>query len=164
MEKAEVYKLIEAHYRKHAKSQVIQLGRAAGSPHNAEDVVQEAYTRACKYWRSYDPKKEFNTWWTSILNNCLRDNQRDTILNGLVTDDLAAVSEPTHVDPTDLILMKEIETAINKEPSNAREALKYYYLLGFTSKEVAEVTSYTADAVRQLASRFKRSLFGTQAA
>jgi len=79
MTRDEAYKVIEDYYRKNFKRLVnISRGRA-GSYHNAEDVVQEAFTRALKYHKSYNPAMTaFDAWFSRILDNSLRSNSLAT--------------------------------------------------------------------------------------
>lgn len=160
---AEVYKLIEDHYRKHFNSNVSKLRYATGSAHNAEDTVQEAYTRALKYWKSYNFQGVEN-WFISILNNCIRDTQKDTILNGMVQEDLAHVVEPTRPDITDEVLANEVKREINKQPARVAQILHLYLFEGYTSRELSEFTEYSPEAVRKAVSRFKADLFGDKKA
>jgi RNA polymerase sigma factor (sigma-70 family) len=66
-------KMFDEHYRINFETLVKKIRSFAGSHHAAEDVVQEAYTRAI---RSYDDERvlEFNPWFNTILANSLKDN------------------------------------------------------------------------------------------
>ncbi len=53
-------------------SRILRHDRAGG-----EDVVQEAFCRALKFYGSYDERRgKLETWFNTILFNSLRDNQR----------------------------------------------------------------------------------------
>lgn len=151
----EVYKLIEDHYRGNFNSLVKKLRNATGSHHNAEDCVQEAYTRALKYWNTYDGDMGISSWIGGILSNCIRDTQKDQILKGMVQEDVAALSDTPHADGTDVIYLNEIRDRISKFPARIRHVLRLYILEGYSGKEVANLTNYSAEAVRKIVSRFK---------
>ena len=72
--------VIENHFRKNYKKQVGYITNRV--PHKshalAEEVVQEAYCRALKYFKGFDPtRSNFSTWFNRILNNacsaCLQE-------------------------------------------------------------------------------------------
>src|SRR5207342_1925357 len=50
--------------------------RLVGSREEAEDLVQEAYTRAFRSWRSYTPGTNMRAWLLRILTNLNVDRGR----------------------------------------------------------------------------------------
>jgi RNA polymerase sigma-70 factor (ECF subfamily) len=50
--------------------------RLSGSPQAAEDLVQEAYLRAFRAWRSYRPGTNLAAWLATILRNAYLDEAR----------------------------------------------------------------------------------------
>lgn len=156
MKKHEVYKLIENHYRENVFSLVKRLRSSTGSIHNAEDVVQESYARACTYWDSYNESLSFDAWISGIRNNCFRDLQKDNLLKGMVKDDLTAISDPPHHDATDGVLIREVRDKISKQSKKIGYILKLYLLDEYTGKEVSELTGMTPEAVRKIVSRFRQ--------
>jgi RNA polymerase sigma factor (sigma-70 family) len=60
--------ILEAHYRKYYDKLVGMKGRGHVG-HLAEEIVQEAYTRALEQWEKFDPNTaSFSTWFgTKIL-------------------------------------------------------------------------------------------------
>src|SRR3546814_14161868 len=57
MDKEEAYKIIEYHYRNNFKNLISRYSRQFQSHSRAEDIVQEAYTRALQYWNRYSARK-----------------------------------------------------------------------------------------------------------
>lgn len=157
MEQKEVYSLIEQHFRKHFKEQVKRLTGTVDGYHNAEDVVQESYARACQYWRTYDPALSFDAWLSGIRTNCVRDAKKDSKLRGLVKDDLKAVPPSAQPDASDRVLVRQIAQKIDDIKHPQGEVLKLYFVGGYTSKEVAAIVpGQTAVNVRQIVSRFRQ--------
>lgn len=157
-DKANVYSLIEQHYKDHYRSSVQSLSYKLGGVHNAEDVVQEAYTRALTYWKSYNLSSGLDQWITAILGNCVKDFLIDTISNGLVKEDLAAMPEPPRFDMHDHLFAEEVKDTISRLPGPMRFMLELYLIEGYTSQEVADLMEETtADAVRKTVSRFKEN-------
>src|SRR5450432_3047945 len=57
--------------------------RMTGNAHDAEDIVQETFMRACKQLAKYDARAGFGTWLHRIAANCAIDllrarNRRDS--------------------------------------------------------------------------------------
>ncbi len=50
--------------------------RLTGTPQTAEDLVQEAYLRAFRAWRSYRPGTNLAAWLATILRNAFLDEAR----------------------------------------------------------------------------------------
>lgn len=50
--------------------------RLTGTPQTAEDLVQEAYLRAFRAWRTYRPGTNLAAWLATILRNAFLDEAR----------------------------------------------------------------------------------------
>jgi len=124
----------------------------------AEEVVQEAYARAMKYYRTYDAAlAEFDTWFNSILNNALNVCKNAEGDRG-VTHSLEDSTEDIRVNKQDRemhnYILKEIDVCKDRE----REVLKLFFIHGFKSKDVAEFTNKSHTAVRQVIFRFRERM------
>ena len=82
--------ILEIHYNRNRDVLTKKLAGRVGTRYNAEDVVQEAYARALKYFRAwtYDgvgtELDSFNRWFTTILNNACREFQYEERGQGMV--------------------------------------------------------------------------------
>ena len=100
MKKKQVYKLIEDYYRENFDSLVIRTINKAGGKANAEDIVQEAFTRALTYYTSYVPDiYEFGAWFSRILDNTSKDFHRVEKNKGMVIDVDEDLLEGLNTDP-----------------------------------------------------------------
>ena len=157
MNKEEVYKLLEKHYRENAESLVKRHQRFLQSTHRAEDVVQEAYTRAFTYWRTFPTDGNHNRWFGMILLNCLKDNQRAEHMSGM--SDSALLEElPTSSNAFPRIAYKEAVRFIMAEPQEIRTILELSLLHQYASKEIAQLVPETADNIRKIVQRFRERL------
>ncbi|NNN04287.1 MAG: sigma-70 family RNA polymerase sigma factor [Elusimicrobia bacterium] len=73
--------------------------RMTGNPADAGDVVQDAFLRAMRYFKSYDPTLPFEAWLNAILRNvylsALRReySRRSVSLSKRVDEDSAALED-----------------------------------------------------------------------
>ena len=156
MDKEQVYALIEGHYREHHDPTVARIGRYLRHKANAEDVVQEAYYRMCKYWKSYDPEQEVRKWFGTILNNTIKDFFKADLVHGMVGDMPEEDTAPVRV--LQRIEIKELIAIIDEKPKNIRTILTLILLQGYTSLETAEQVPESAANVRKIVQRFRQEV------
>lgn len=138
------------------------MTRLTGSVDAGEDVVQEAYMRAWKYQGSYNPNKsKLNTWFNKILYNALRDYKRLAKLGGVVVDDTVEEIED-HIPYEKIqehLLLVWGEINAMKGNKRIKRILYLFYILGYTSKEIAEIEEeVTQSNVTTISNRFKQML------
>src|SRR5262245_44439139 len=140
-------------------------------PHDAEDVVQEAYLRAFRYFGSFsgaDPR----TWLLSIVRNTFHTYRRkhpqtageaEVDPAGLAVDGSAAVldarREPTPDEP--LLRASErdrIDAAILQLPLEFREVVVLREVEGLSYKEIASVAAIPIGTVMSRLSRAREDL------
>src|SRR5205807_2374658 len=83
--------------------QVYRVARhLAGSREEADDLVQETYTRAFRSWRSYQPGTNLRAWLLRILTNLNIDRgrraQRTPPMQGLEANDYFLYDRLTESD------------------------------------------------------------------
>lgn len=153
--------IMEMYYRKNYKGLVKKITNGAGSVDNAEDVVQEAFTRALLYFDTYRADlHKLPNWFGRILNNTLRDMKRDHKMQGIVKDDKSydeAAFEPTELDKQ---FFRQVEEFINTKPEENRDILYNYFILGLKIGEVALLSALSYSRCSNLISDFKKELKG----
>jgi len=154
----EVYKLIEAHYRKNFERLVKVLGFRAGGRHNAEDIVQEAYTRALTYWNAFDMKEDFSAWFKSIQTNAMKDFYQDEIKRGIVNAHQGR--DVMHDRPValDRIKIGEFMKKMETKPKNIAKILHLSMILGYEHKEVAQQVPENLIFIKNVLQRFRKEL------
>lgn len=157
MERADVYSLIEKHYRDNFKNLTIRYSRQLQSLARAEDVVQEAYTRALRYWERYSLEQDFGAWLNTILINCLRDNMREERMQGAVE---YPPEEEQTIRPAAIpsIILEQVEARINSKSPDVAAVLRHALLEQGHQKEVAEATGRTPKAVEMIVRRFRKEI------
>lgn len=149
-------KLIEDHYRSNHERLVKKLiwrvpyrSRAI-----AEDVVQEAYERALRYYRTFNPTiKDFTTWFNTILNNTLKSFKKSESNSGVTyeyDDNIDEITPPRNVSH-----YYELISQLDSPNPVEKEILNLFFILGFKSREVALYVNKSHTNVRQIILRFR---------
>lgn len=149
--------LIDNHFRSNYTKLVKRMRNRVpdGSVALAEEVVQETYARAMKYFRTYDPTmSNFDTWFNSILNNVLNVCKNEEGDKG-VTHTLDENTEDIRAGKKDKEMYTVIIAEIDMCPPKERQILSMFFLMGFKSKDVAEFTNKGHSNVRQIIHRFR---------
>ena len=150
-------KIIEAHYSDNRDILVKVISRRIG--YNipiAEEIVQEAYSRALRYWATFDSdNRSFTTWFRTILNNACRDAQDVERSYGVVKDVDEVFNECSQYSSYKLNKIKGmIEDVKGMEE---KEIIHMYFNLGFTPAEIREVVNgYSIDSIKSRVKRFKK--------
>lgn len=135
-----------------------RVSNRVGGMINAEDVIQEAFTRALKYQRSFNPAfSTVGAWFNTIMNNASKDFKREERMQGM------AVPYETVSDELDDIMHRDrmVHTMIEEmELSPYSEILRLYFVLGFTRKEVSQVIDQKPQSIANAVQRFKNEMRG----
>lgn len=135
--------------------------RLTGNPHDAEDVLQEAFLQAYKAYTGFRQDCSFNTWMFSILINCakkhikkrkklpvaelvhLQNTSEEDILHLMKTDDNV-------VDTVITSNLREycLQMFINCMPQKQRIAFSLKVLLGVSIQEAARIMNVSESAVK----------------
>lgn len=149
-------KLIEEHYKQNYRSLVKLMTFRAGTEWDAEDIVQEAYTRALKYFHSFDGTN-FNRWFNTILNNALREHKNNE--KGFAT----ASFEEEEADGipcqyySDRVL-EEIYALIQSKSVDQQEVLTFYFQQNYSAKDIACITQHSYAKSHQIIQRFRNEI------
>src|SRR3546814_10618554 len=73
---------LEAFYRANFDTLVRRMQNQYVSKHDAEDIVQETFTRMLQYEATFDGS-DFEAWFYTILRNVVRDAHKDRIMRGM---------------------------------------------------------------------------------
>lgn len=133
-----------------------------GDPHDAEDVVQEAFMKVFRTIDQVRDEQAFRAWVARITANQARDLIRRKSLQRSLPDRLQASEDPRFDGPDDEVLRHEasleVQQAIDMLPPQQRAAVLLYYSEEFTTKEVADLLGKPAGSVRRLLSDAYSSL------
>lgn len=142
--------MVEKHYKENQRALTKKVKRFMGE--DGEDVVQESYARALKYFPSFKEDGNFNKWFNKILFNTVKDFKAD---RGGLTVDL----DPDYIEATDngsITPYRRLIRSMSIDMSDDhREVVKLHYIYGYNQKEICEVVELSYSNVRKIISRFK---------
>lgn len=158
-----MFKEIDRYYRENYRTKVAIISRVLRDMSSAEDVVQEAFFRALKFHKSFDPKLgSLDKWFNSIMFNCLREHQRN--MKGFHHSDSATISCEDVLGNIDVIHGTDKQSYLYskirevKNPEHKR-VLMLFFRLGYTSKEISQIESGMSQSnVTTIVHRFKEGL------
>ncbi len=123
----------------------------------AEDLVQDAVANALAAQDSFTPGTNFAAWMHRILRNrfisTLRKQRETTDIEDLPMSAFAV--GPAHEDR---MVLKELGRALNRLPTDQREALFMVVLQGLSYEEVAAATGCAVGTAKSRVFRARRQL------
>lgn len=136
--------------------------RMMGNREEAEDIVQDAFTRLWLNAASFDPaKSKFTTWFYRIvMNRCLdvkRKKKPVALPEGFDKEDHRATpAEALHQAER----QKSVRDALDQIPDRQRAAIALCYFEGLSNKEAAAVLDMNLKALESLLTRGRKNLQG----
>ncbi len=143
--------------------------RLSGNTGEAEDLVQETYVRAFRFFHRYDSALPFTSWLFRIMTNVHIDAVRRRSRLKLVSMDQAGVDGSTTWDLPDLeaspearilerSLEEPIQLALQSMTSEFRIAVLLADVQGMAYEEIAEVMQTSIGTVRSRIHRGRKQL------
>jgi RNA polymerase sigma-70 factor (ECF subfamily) len=140
--------------------------RMLGSPHDAEDVVQETLLRAWRGLERFEPRAAVQTWLYRIATNACLDElerrpRRPEPVQPFPDSPLEEAASPAY-DPAARYALREgmelaLLAAIQQLPGRQRAVLILRDVLGWTSPEVAELLESSRPSTARCSAPGRRS-------
>src|SRR5258705_2507179 len=130
---------------------------------DAEDVVQEAYLRALKPFRSFHGG-DSRPWLLAIVRNTFYTwlQQNRAAERQIPFNEEIHIAEDDHLNPEGLLLQKannqSVRQAIEELPAEFREVLVLRELEGLSYKQIADVTEIPVGTVMSRLARGRKRL------
>ena len=150
---------LERYYRDERDNLLRRLNFGAGTPENAEDVLQEAFVRALTYWNTFDPEnKELGAWFSTILKNSLRDFKRDEWLFGMGEEFDEELYDPQEMPVEEGELIRQIYELVDGKIESQKEILLLYFDKHYGLKDIHNITGQSRENVKKVVHRFKQEV------
>jgi len=114
-----------------------------GSPSEARDLTDEAFTRAVERWRRVSRMDSPGGWVQTVALNLFRRSRRHHSDRPLVESDLVAVGLDEHVDV-------DLQRAIAMLSTRKRQAVVCRYVLDMTERETAAALGVAVGTVARI--------------
>lgn len=147
-----------------------RLARAmAGNEVDADDLVQETFLRAYRYWHTFDPATDCRRWLTTICRHVMYDQRRRdrhvATMDDAELESLAAARvHKAYVAAGlgDMYARLDLGPAIRRAVANLdpvfRDAVVLSDVEGFSYEEIADALSIPIGTVRSRVYRGRRHL------
>lgn len=142
--------------------------RMLGDPDEAEDAAQEAFIRAYRALRGYDPTRPFATWLLSIASHHCIDRIRKRRMKLVSFDSLPAegelVADPLPTPETRFRQtedQQQMQELLDSLAPVDRSAVVMYYWYDYSYEEIAQALSLSLSAVKSRLHRARRQLAET---
>ncbi len=151
--------------------------RLTGNANDAEDLLQDTYLRAFRFFYQYQPGTNAKAWLFRIMNTVFLNDYRkkarqgetvsydgleDFYLYNRLTEDVAGADHPETANPEKAVLEKlDIETiqrAIDVLPIEFRETVALATLEEMSYQEIADTLEIPVGTVRSRLSRGRKLL------
>ena len=137
--------------------------RMLGSPNDAEDAAQEAFLRAYRAIKRFDPDRKFSTWVMSIASNYCIDQLRKKRLFTLSLDEMPFLDVSENgPGPEGRLINGEFEAGVREilgslgEMDRAAVIMRYWYELSYD--DIGKALDLTNSAVKSRLHRARRAL------
>ena len=148
---------ISNHYKENRQRLVKFMRYRAGDEFAAEDIVQEAYTRAIQYYDSLSDEDSFGKWFSQILSNALKDYKRQE--RGHIADEF----NEEYIEGQECTfysdkVMEEIYQLIDTKSVAQMEVLNLHFKHGYSAKDVASISNTNYSTARGIIAAFRKEL------
>jgi RNA polymerase sigma-70 factor (ECF subfamily) len=137
------------------------MARQLAGPEGADDIVQETFLRAWKYFESFDSSTNCRAWLFRILRNAWITRWRKRRLELPLTETESETIEP-YYDWEDEFLKDELSAGVKRAlsdlPADFRMAVLLADVEEFTYEEIARIMECPIGTVMSRLNRARRML------
>lgn len=149
---------IEKHYRENKDRLIKRISfRIGGNFHGAEDIVQTAYERAIRYRDSFNGDL-FDKWFSTILNNSLREYQNEEKGYVQAGEDDEEIAESVSCPHYPTHIMREVFELIDTKSEIQIEVLTLYFRHEYSAIDISRITNIPYKTAHQIIQRFRNEL------
>ena len=138
-----------------------RMARQLAGPEGADDIVQETFLRAWKYFESFDSGTNCRAWLFRILRNAWISRWRKSRLELPLTETESETIEP-YYDWEDAFLKDEfsagVKRALSGLPADYRTAILLADVEEFSYEEIARIMECPIGTVMSRLNRARRML------
>ena len=130
----------------------------SGNVDRADDLVQETLSRALANIDSFEPGTNMSAWLFTILRNLFRSEYRKRRREVEDAEGRYAETLKSNPEQTGRVEFEEFRTALNKLPSDQREALILVGASGFSYEDAAAICGCAVGTIKSRVNRARTRL------
>ena len=145
-------------YRRHTPALYALALRLSGAEADAQDAVQDVWTRACATFSRFNWDSSLRTWLTGILINCTREQRRKRR-----NKEEPLLDDVNHTVPATAGERLGLEQAIEQLADGYRYVLTLHDVEGYTHEEISsmlDISVGTSKSQLHHARKTMRALMG----
>lgn len=136
------------------------------NPAAAEDLVQDTYLKAVRFWPKFRAGTNLKAWLSTILHNTFRNERRGTRRRPEEADSELVESLPLESPDDDperqllrAVLDSELQSALDALPDAYREAVWLRDVEDFSYQEIADILEVPLGTVMSRIARGRKALY-----
>ena len=154
----QAYAYIINKYKNQLFATILRMTR---NPHDAGDLVQEAFIKVYEQLEKYDGKGAFSSWLYRVaINHCMDEFRKKRYQMKQVEMDEELIEDPKH--PEVIFLKNEksrhLERLISSLPEDERMIILLRYVNELTYDEISELAEVPISTVRNKLHRAKKKM------
>lgn len=151
--------MLEDYYKENKRMLLGKIGGRGIRPQDRNDVLQETFTRALKYYHTYNKDNSpLGAWLNTLMNNAIKDFKKAEKLRGMSTANYE--EEPLTGDDLQLnsLLCSNIEEELKGKDPIHRNIIYLSLIKGLTFRDIAEVLNVSRCYAHKVVTKFKASM------
>ncbi|MFL5447221.1 MAG: RNA polymerase sigma factor [Gemmatimonadales bacterium] len=146
--------------RRHLPRARLIAKRLMQNPDDADDLVQDAFLRALERIGTFDPSRAFEPWFTRLLINLGRDQQRKQTVRRTESHDPEAIPGGTRPDweAERSELRSSLSQALESLPDRQRLIVTLFEIDGRSTEEIAGMLNVSQVTIRWHLHQARRTL------
>lgn len=129
-----------------------------GDPTQADDLAQDALTRALKNRDSFQMGTNMKAWLFMIIRNQFYSDKRRSWRSSSLDPDVAAATLVATDDPSSTLELDDVRQALQMLPDSQREALVMVGAGGLSYEEAAQISGAAIGTIKSRVSRARVAL------
>ena len=128
---------------------------------DAEDVVQEALTKAMCNWEAFEPETNLQAWLNRIVKNLFLDKMKShaETKTESVGDDTSRLDKTTNSGPEATLVAEQVHDFMFLHMPEKERSIVLLWAEGFSYKEIAQSMGITRSNAGVLLCRARKRLF-----
>lgn len=166
----------ENYVREHYRDVYNVAYKKTNNKEDAEDLVQETFLRALRFFNSYDVEQSFENWLFKIMDNIHIDNHRKSFQSRVPHVAVISLDKPLETeegeinmeipdyasDPLECVIKTDrkesLKKALSKIKADFRNALILADIYDKSYEEISEITHTNIGTVRSRIHRARKEL------